>query len=80
MLKEVVRRVGSGQVEFVAQVEDAQLASGAHLASESWGRPHTYQYQQATGQEQCHKQPLQPVGGGYGAAVQTEALLAVPVS
>ena len=43
--EEVVGRVGCGQVVFVTQVQDTQLASGADLASESLRCPHSHQDQ-----------------------------------
>ena len=70
-------RVRSGEVVFVTQVQDAQLASGADLSSERGRHPHSQQDQQATGQQQTHQQPLQTVGGGYRAPIQPEALLAI---
>ena len=40
--EEVVRRVGSGEIVFVTQVEDAQLAPGADLPSECWRCPQSH--------------------------------------
>ena len=79
--EEVVGRVGGGQVVFVTQVQDTQLASGADLASESWRSPYAQEDQQATGQQQSDQSAaggLQSVSGSYGAAVEPEALFAVP--
>ena len=75
--EEVVGWVGCGEVVFVTQVEDTQLLSGAHLSLERRGHSDSHEDQQATGHQQAHEQPLQPVGGGYGAPIRPEALLAI---